>query len=363
MKEIKEKLPEGFVQGLNSLVEKSRREDAYNEGVKSGSQAEDTPRLQTLEQIGITAALSQESHELYLQPKTLNSGVVIIGEGISFRRGYIDGLKHFIAEHKIAGLGMWTTPDILTGDDGLQRYLGGLRREKPNIVREYSTRESTKELISSKKELELPRSLQEMRIRSMSRRAGYRLGFAVGVTRDFDMALGALEIPTDNLSYEAFMAGLRTDSKALPVKQKPYGDEKYIDFKDEDSLGSQLRVYETIDEMAYQAGLRIWLHAQELIDVPTWVIRHPEALRAFKAGLSGEILPEYSLQLRTDPLFPREYPYEKKIINNVLPFKELNDKLELFNDRPNPFEETRRLGKMAYQLGLTARIKMEAKSR
>lgn len=262
MKEIKQGLFGGSAyypeQGI--IVDKiiAAREKSfsavYRQGVRSGLKAEDAPALRTLQQIVNAVTLSRESCGLPLQPRITSPEVVIVGEGVSFRRGYVDGLKRFIAEHKIdpASLGIWATPDVLTRDDALKGYLRGLRRESPNVMREYSVRESTNERIDPKENW-IPASLQLIRIQAMLTREGYKLGFAVGVAKDFDIVLVALEIPTDNLSYEAFMAGLRADPKALPIKQKPYGDEN------KNSLESQFRAYKVIDDVAYRAGLRTYV--------------------------------------------------------------------------------------------------------
>jgi len=147
------------------------------------------------------------------------------------------------------------------------------------------------------------------------------------------------------------MAGLKAEPRALPLEQRPYRNEKYPNYYEKkDLFTSQLRDYEMIDNTVYQAGLKIWLHTQGVESFLIWTIRHPEALRAFKAGLSGEILPEYSLQPRIDPLLPRRYPYRDK-------------HYEYYDDRPNPLEEEGIQGRMAYQLGCKARTTMETKSR
>lgn len=339
---------------LNRIFDKEKLQTAYQQGVESGLKAEDNPALR---QIETEVVLSRDPLGLSPQLRIPRSESGIIGESVSFRKGYIDGLKSFIVEHKVGStsLGIWATPEVLTGDDALQGYLRGLRRESPNAAREYPTKRSIKEFIYLNRDPE-PEWLQRQKTQLMFIREGYRLGFVVGVARDFDMTLDILEDPTDDPAYNAFMAGLKAEPRALPVERRSYRNKKYSKFyEEENSFTAQLRAHEMIDNTVYQAGLRIWLHTQGVTGVSTWAIRHPEALRAFKAGLSGEVLPEYSIQPRIDPLSPKKYPYgeRKKIIN----------KLKLFDDMPNPLEEARTQGRMAYQLGLTARITIEAKSR
>lgn len=295
MKDFEQRLSGGLSRypALNRIFDKEKLQTAYQQGVESGLKAEDNP---TLRQIETGVVLSRDP--LGLSPQR--------GESVSFRKGYIDGLKSFIAEHKVdhAGLDIWATPEVLTGDDALQGYLRGLRRESPNAAREYPARRSTKELIYLNKDSE-PEWLQRQRTQSMFTREGYRLGFIIGVARDFDMALGTLEVPADDPAFNAFMAGLKAEPRALPVERVSYGYNEYSKFYEkEDSFTAQLRAYEMIDNTVYQAGLRIWLHTQGVAGVPTWAIRHPEALRAFKAGLNGEVLPEYSIQPRIDSLLP-----------------------------------------------------------
>lgn len=301
--------------------DKEELQAVYQQGVESGSKAEDASARMT-------------------------------GEPVSFRKGYFDGLTGFIAQHQVdtASLGIWSNPEVLTLDDALRGYLRGLRRQKPDVAREYLTGTSTKESIYLNKD---PKSewLQPMRTQSMFARQGYRLGFVVGVVRDFDMTLGILEVPTDDPAYNAFMAGLQAEPRALPVEPRYYGDKEDLKFYEkEDFFTTQLRTHQMIDDTVYQAGLRIWLHTQGATDVPIWAIRHPEALRAFKAGLRGEVLPEYNIQPRDNLKYPS---YRKESIN----------KEKLFDDWFNPFKETTRQGERAYRLGLTARITMEAKPR
>lgn len=329
-----------FEQQLHRVFDEEKLQALYQQGVESGSKAEDNPALRQIE-----------------------TGVVLSRDprgGVSFRKGYIDGLKSFIVEHKV---GSASRPEVLTGDDALRGYLRGLRRESPNVAREYTTGKSTKELIYPNREPE-PEWLQQQRARSMFAREGYRLGFVVGVVRDLDMALGLLEVPDDDLAYNAFMVGLKAESRTLPVERRSYGDKKYSKFYEkEDSFTARLRAHEMIDDTVYQVGLRIWLHTQGVAGVPTWAIRHPEALRAFKAGLSGEVLPEYSIQPRIDSLSLKKYPYgERYDLKYPARTKEIINESKLFDDRRNPFGEARRQGRIGYQLGLTARITIEAKS-
>lgn len=349
MKSLEGDLSGGLPQASRTQqgIDKEEFPVAYHQGVESGLEAKD-------------------AHKLSSQLETPRPEFGIINDNISFRKGYIDGLKGFIIKHKVdpTRLGIWTTLETLTEDDALRGYLRGLRRQSPNVAREYPTRKLGNKLYLN--DYPEPEWLRRMRTQSMSTRGGYELGFAIGLVRDFDIALGTLELPTDDPAYDTFMAGLKAEPRALPLERKPYEDKEYlIYYNEEDPFTAQLRAYEMADNTMYLAGLRIWLHIQGVADVPTWDIRHLEALRAFKAGLSGEVLPEYSEQ-PIDPLLLIKPPCGKEHdVERILFTEEITNKSKLLDDRLNPFEEARMQGRKAYQLGLKARLarlEMEAKS-
>lgn len=349
MKNLERDLSGGLPQAPRTQqdIDKKELTVAYHQGIESGLEA-------------------KGAHKLSSQLGTPRPEFGIIDESISFRKGYIDGLKGFIIKHKVnpTSLSIWTTLDTLTEDDALRGYLRGLRRESPNVTREYPTRESEK--LYYLNEYPEPAWFQRIITQSILTRGGYELGFTIGLVRDFDIALGTLELPADNPAYNAFMAGLKAEPRALPLKRRTYGDKAYlIYYNEEDSFTAQLRAYEMVDNTMYLAGLRIWLHTQGVADVSIWDIGHPEALRAFKAGLSGEVLPEYSEQ-SIDPLSLIKFPYEGKYDLQDLSYRKgIINKPKLFDDMPNPLEEARRQGIMGYELGLKARLArlaMEAKS-
>lgn len=221
------------------------------------------PERSSLEfQLGAESGSKAEDVSILEQSRTPKPETGIYVERDSFLRGYVQGLKTFIAAHKV---GIWVTPDALTEGDTLKGYLKGLRRESPNVAGE------------------IPKKSTE------NFKEGYRLGFVVSVARDFDINLNLFhELPSDDPAYNAFMAGFRAEPRALPI-----------------------------DNM-YHTGLKVWLRTQGAVNVSTHEIRNPKALNAFKAGLNGEDLPE---DLRQRPHPVRLY-YERDFLDNQPDFIE-----------------------------------------
>ena len=107
------------------------------------------------------------------------------------------------------------------------------------------------------------------------KRIAYMIGFAASVVRDFDCGLHMVEIPYSRPGYDKFIVGASAESLPIPT---PNQDESSYTFRMDNYLISH-------DENYYNAGLRAWLSKNDAAKVPVNMVRHPEALKAFKAKL------------------------------------------------------------------------------
>lgn len=320
----------------------------YQKGLELGAHAQEPPsdlnsvtrlRLPRGEEFEFGKFLTEAS---YRYRRTISED--LIPEKVAFRDGYLEGLSAFLEQHSIPSRDIfYTTPDILTSRNGFTGFVRGLRRESPAIARDYSQRRSSDKLIYEKG------TESEWKFRARFERsqmlAGYRLGLIAGLARDTGVKLQGFYVPTDNVSYEAFMAGLRAEPRQVPVEKDPNYDKFNL-------RENPYAVFETVDNIAYDAGLRIWLQSQGLGEIQSWQIRHPAALRAFKAALGGETLSEYEL------------PKPHAITDNPLPrqkdFTNLIEKIDKFDQRPlSPYEISGIEGKQGYRLGKTIRARRQ----
>ncbi len=89
--------------------------------------------------------------------------------------------------------------------------------------------------------------------------AGYRLGFLVGLAREYGITADEQSAPSDTYAYSLFKQG----SKAVP---------SFIGFDDE----------------AYILGLRVWLASNKIEGIKPEQIRHPDVLGAFLDAYKAE---------------------------------------------------------------------------
>lgn len=289
--------------------------------------------------------------EQYLKGRQMGAAVSDLptGPAFSLRRGYIEGLRTFLAGKNIdprSIAGFYTGPENLLSDSVATGFSKGRKRQVPNVQRDFRVRD-----------LKYPEKLDyvstwlvELQTRTMQERGGFALGFMVGVAKDFGLTLNPLEIPNDDPSYHAFINGLTAEPRAVWRASK-YSSRDKILFKGKDPLVAQLEGYEWEDDQMYHAGLRVWIHSLGL-RIDTWQLRHPEALRAFKAALTGQVLPEYEPQEWKIPV------KNKDDLNSLIDhrFGEKFSKSTLFDDAPNPYEEARFWGRSGYKLGKSARL-------
>lgn len=273
----------------------------------------------------------------------------------SFRQGYIDGLNHFMQARgiDISSTGLFQGVTVITTNDGLVGFVRGARLEAPNIPRNYNPARSKSGIEKYLIEHESP-LFAEARFRNLTTQEGYRLGFVVGATREHGVVLKGLQVPMDNNSYTAFMQGLKGEGIPIPFEGLFRSSKKDLLLnKTESPFEAEIRAYEWVDSQAYHTGLQIWLKSQGVQGVETWAIRHPEALRAFKAALSGQTLSEYEpkpvkLDLSSSRgygdkfLIEKTYLREKKIWNEP--------------SEPTPAEIARQQGQFAYNLGKATRL-------
>jgi len=273
---------------------------------------------------------------------------------VSFRQGYVNGLNEFMSAHGISAISteLFRGLGILSSDDGLVGFVRGARLEAPSIPRNYNPSRG-KGILERYLERDEPDYVKEMRFKNMVTQEGFRLGFIVGVAREHDVVLEGLQIPMDNVSYQAFMQGLKGESRSLPLESfKPHSKDLYL-IKEESPAVAEMRAYEWIDSQAYHTGLQVWLKSQGIEGVGTWQIRHPEALRAFKAAISGQSLPEYEPKPAKGE-FGQDFGIRSILEKHYLPKENLfGDK---FKTELSPAEIAHQQGQAAYNLGKIVRV-------
>lgn len=234
----------------------------------------------TLDETGIAALLRvkardapqplplQQQDQVDLKTPAYKAGVVV---------GYVEGIRFYVAQKGILRASI-TTPDILFSQYVWEAYVRGLALETPAISRDY--RESTN-LRFLKNE-----TVAEAHFRAVDEQkaAGYRLGFAVRVAREYGIAaLDTQNVPFDNSSYDAFMRGFRgeqtlhsslcsrTVEEPTPVSPSTYEGtltqpnvilERMVSVKKiNENLkcpsSSTLDMYASVDQQMCEAGQRV----------------------------------------------------------------------------------------------------------
>ena len=274
----------------------------------------------------------------------------------SFRQGYVDGLNHFMQSRGIdfSSTGLFQGVSVITTDDGLVGFVRGARLESPSIPRNYNPSRE-RGILEKYIERDEPDFGKEMRFKNMVTQAGYKLGFVVGAAREHGVVLKGLQVPMDNASYTAFSQGLNGEARPIPFEGlvKPTKKEFYLS-KEESPLVAEMRTYEFFDSQAYHTGLQLWLKSQGVQGVVTRAIRHPEALRAFKAALGGQTLSEYEPKpIKPDFTSTRDWTDKQSYLIEYLP-----DKKRFLDEprEPTPAEIARQQGQMGYNLGKSARL-------
>lgn len=273
----------------------------------------------------------------------------------AFRLGYVDGLQQFMDEKgiHIVSTGLFQGVSVLGSDDGLLGFVRGIKLEEPTIPRNYNVPKRNDLFEKYRYSEPEPKWMAEQRFRDMHVQEGYKIGFVVGVARETGVVLTANDVQLDTVAYSAFKDGMEGKPRDLPLGTRRTSDREWkFMLKDESPVVAQMRAYELFDTQAYSTGLRVWLASQGITSVETWQVRHPEALRAFKAALRGETLSEYEPRpvehSRYDPL---KSPYLERKEN---PFR------NKFDMEPTPFEIARQQGHAAYNLGKRVRSGIKA---
>ena len=279
----------------------------------------------------------------------------------SFRQGYVDGLTYFMQSREIDvfSTGLFRGVSVIATDDGLVGFVRGARLEAPNIPRNYNPARE-RGILEKYLERDEPDFVKEIRFKNMVTQEGYRLGFVVGVAREHGVVLKGLQVPMDNDSYTAFRQGLNGEARPIPFEGLFRSSKKGLLLnKNKSPYWEEMRAYECVDSQAYHTGLQIWLKSQGVQGVATWAIRHPEALRAFKAALNGQTLSEYEPKpIKPDFGLSRDMDFgvDKHLIKKNY---YTDDKKRLFDEyrEPSPAEIARQQGQFAYNLGKAVRLK------
>lgn len=283
---------------------------------------------------------------------------------VSFREGYIDGLKQFMQSKRIdiSSAGLFLGANVITADSGLEGFLRGIRLETPNITRRYNPAMDEDRILNKYKSTTCEESLfAKLQFDDLIIQQGYEIGFVVRVAREYGVVLNGLQIPTDNVSYQAFMQGLKGEVRHMPFEGLlRSGKEDFILNKTESHFKAEMKAYEVTIDQAYHAGLQVWLKSQGVQGVETWAIRHPEALSAFKVALSGQTIREYELIPLTEPIsLIRDRDFGDNDLHLIKRESYyLIDNTRLFDEprEPTPAEVARTQGQIGYNLGKSARL-------
>lgn len=277
----------------------------YDEGKSLGSKGREPP----LDLNRVTRPKQRRREEpiikLFDEPffkKDLYRDFSILGEKVpqvetevdparaSFRQGYLEGLGGFMSQRGItfSQTGIFRDVNaILSNDDGLVGFVRGAKLEAPSIPREYVRHSKKDKFMIFESD---PEWVRKARFKKGLTREGYKVGLVVGVARDYGVLVNGIHVPMDNSSYQSFKQGLEAQPRNLPIERRREDKKFFLEYDDVDT---EVRALQFFDDGAYDLGLQVWLASQGATGVQTWQIRHPTALGAFKAALSGEVLTEY----------------------------------------------------------------------
>ncbi|MDP3765371.1 MAG: hypothetical protein Q8R04_02560 [Nanoarchaeota archaeon] len=191
-----------------------------------------------------------------------------IGTNAGFAlQGYSTGLEFYMSQR---GVPNFSVLGRIAKVDGFVRFISGLEMSHPKIERK-----SLYDFRLADGEIDYDASTRYTSIQE-----AYKMGFKVAMAKKYGFIARDEQIPIDSISYVAFRRGLVAECVSLPAKENTKLELFDIQFQ-------------TLDENAYQLGIEVWLRSQNIKDVNVEQIRNPEALKAFKAALSGEVLPQY----------------------------------------------------------------------
>jgi ribosomal protein S18 acetylase RimI-like enzyme len=190
------------------------------------------------------------------------------------RRGYVDGLVlDFMSKHNmsLASILPGLPSNYLSSPiDTLEQLLG--------------TEESFEEFWSASN-LKPPvdeRNMSKDVLNILAR----AVGFSSAVTRVFDVPISANEVPMTRDTMVIWAEGVNAQPRELPFKREK-NDQVVLGYKD---IKKKVDPRVMMDEMMYNAGLRIRLHSLGGEAIPPNAIRPPVALKAFNHTLeTGEM--------------------------------------------------------------------------
>lgn len=117
-------------------------------------------------------------------------GLDISLQGKAYAETYTKGLRAYMQEHGVKPEDLKAfNPDLLTNAGQMDAFLDGFERVP------YTGAEIMRE------------GLRNF-VRTAPNPVGYRLGFAVGVSRDFDLPISFTGVPKNDPEYNAFLEGL-----------------------------------------------------------------------------------------------------------------------------------------------------------
>ena len=172
----------------------------------------------------------------------------------------------------------------------------------------------------------------------------YNLGFRVAVARDYGVTLEASEIPADDHQHALFVQGLKGEAR-----RREYCT--FVEALNRDIARSDTKIYE--------AGLNVWLQHQGIKSVKAKQISDPEALRAFKAALSGEVLPNYEPKPITEDDLKMIHSKSSIIDSYLNKFNPETSLEPAHRSREPRIDLIKAIGQIGYDLGKKARDELQ----
>ncbi len=282
---------------------------------------------------------------------TLQTNFPEFESALEFVTGYISGLGDFIIERNLNILIGDTaiSPHILHTGGGREGFLQGLGLKQPREFPQQSIDDIYNRLNeNSWKYIPTSSNLRQLTTASdMLYQNGYRLGFVVGIAKKHGVALPASKVPLTTAAYTAFMDGLAGKARQMTfttlsslTKDKVLSNiwENYSSFFSE-------RQDTHSAELSYMNGLRVWLESMGLGPSNAELLRHPDSLSAFHAGLRGEYV---AVQQNS------AHPSEDNIISYT-PYTSNTSPISMQRDGPAVLQ--------AYGLGLTVHERKQREGR
>jgi len=226
--------------------------------------------------------LLRNGHEPEIKYGTLDPDI----EEVSARETYAKGLKVFLGNRQIntREIGGYSNPEsLINQDEVVFGYVDGLRREDIGVDR------FVKELYRQRHKF--GSGHDSINLPSPKVVAGWKLGFAVGVARDFDLSLNPNEIPDDNQGLNLFKYASKGGSMPVMCSAEIAGKQYRDNHNDNrlflDTSMVDIGLYDDKDEKIYVAGQRAYVANLGISKIYSEYIRRPDVLESFKIAFEN----------------------------------------------------------------------------